>query len=114
MNKLKTFFVIIVVLIFVIYISTTDHLLSLKLLWIIFGLMLLLSLINYIESIQKIKSLYKFEIKITRGFVFSLASLPILYMLWGSRYIELVNRQLVVYWLSLMTAIFNFGIKSKT
>lgn len=37
------------------------------------GIMLLLSLINYIESIQKIKSLLKFEIKLTRGFVFCLA-----------------------------------------
>ncbi|REG76898.1 hypothetical protein C8N25_1524 [Algoriphagus antarcticus] len=114
MKKVKGLFVLFMVIIFCFYVTTTDHLFSFKLLLTASALMVILLLILYKESLQKFNSLIKLDIELTRGFVFCAASLPILYMLWSSRHIELVNQKIFAYLLTLLLAIFNYGIRSKT
>lgn len=113
MKKIKFLFAFFVGLCFCFYLIDINRYFQLRLLWIVIGLMLLLSFINYKESYQKIKSLFKFEIILTRGFVFCIASLPIFYMIWDKRYIEVVNQQILIYWLGLIMTIFNFGISTE-
>lgn len=113
MKKIKLLFAFLVGLCFCFYLIDINRYFQLRLLWIVIGLMLLLSFINYKESYQKIKGLFKFEIILTRGFVFCIASLPIFYMIWEKRYIEVVNQQILIYWLGLIMTIFNFGISTE-
>lgn len=114
MKKIKRLFAFLMVLIFIIYITTIDHLYSFKLLLTGLILMLILSFLLYKESLQKINSLFKADIELTREFVFCIASLPVLYVLWNSRYLELVSLKIIVYLIILLLSIFNYGIRSKT
>lgn len=74
--------------------------------------MILLPLIEYKQSIMKFRGLMKFEVRLTRGFAYCIASLPIVYILWDSRHFEIIKYQLIVYIITLLFAIFNYGIKS--
>lgn len=106
-------FVVILLIIYCLYVTTLDRNFQLYLLYSVLGIMILLPLIDYRESIQKIKALFRFEIELTRGAVFCVVFLPVLYKLWESRHIEVVNRQIFVFVFSLLVAIFNYGIRCK-
>ena len=79
-----------------------------------FGLMVFLSALFYKESINKIQSIFSLNIKFTRGLVYCLCSLPILY-----RYFDrppdypFLVWLIILYTLVLVFAIFNYGIEAK-
>lgn len=75
--------------------------------------MILLPLIEYKQSIMKFRGLMKFEVRLTRGFAYCIASLPIVYILWDSIDFELIRFQILIYFLALLSGIFNFGISTK-
>lgn len=96
---------------FYVFFGASDELLSLL---ISFGLMALLSILNYKESFKKLKSIATFNIRFTRGLVYCLCSLPFLYYLLKKPLgYPFLNWQIVLYLLILFLAIFNYGIEVK-
>ena len=114
MSKLRICFVALVIFLYSLYLTSFDRIHQVILLLVILGLMILLSLIEYKESITKLGGLMKFEIRLTRGFAYCIGSLPVVYILWDSRHFEIVRYQLIVYIITLLFAIFNYGIKSES
>ena len=110
MSVLKIITVSLLVLCFVRYISVIDFKTDLGTLYIALGILIFHTLITFKYSIFKIKAIFRGEARITRGLVYCLCSLPILYHL--VRRIDHTNakEQLVVYVFILIIAIFNFGI----
>lgn len=93
------------------FFGASDALLMLS---ISLGLMLLLSILNYKESFDKIKGLTKLNIQFTRGLVYCLCSLPFLYKLMEKPIdYPFRNYQIVLYLSILILAIFNYGIAVK-
>lgn len=84
MKIIRISFVVIVVMIYCLYVTILDRNFKLYLLYTVLGLMILLSLIDYKESIRKITGLFRFEIELTRGLVFCIASLPY-YIFYGGQ-----------------------------
>jgi hypothetical protein len=87
---------------------------ELGLLLISFGLMVMLSVLNYKESIEKMKNIAILNIRFTRGLAYCLCSLPFLYKLMEKpKDHPFLGWQIMLYFLFLIFAIFNYGIELK-
>lgn len=96
---------------FFVFFGPFDELVTLL---ISFGLLILLSIVNLKEFIEKVRNIPTFNVRFTRGLVYCLCGLPFL--------ISLKNRPtdypflgwlVILYLLILIIAIFNYGLKVK-
>ena len=79
-----------------------------------FGIMVLLGVININESIDKIQNINSPNIRITKGLTYCFCSLPYMFFLLNRQHSDsFINWSIMIYFLTLIIAIFNFGIEVK-
>ncbi|HFA50557.1 MAG TPA: hypothetical protein ENJ95_16240 [Bacteroidetes bacterium] len=114
MKTIKHLFASGLVLLFIAEAFTIEPKVSLQLLIAALVMIFILSILFFRESIEKMKNIVTLNIRFTRGLAYCLCSLPFFYSLLNkpSNY-PFLNWQIVLYFLILFLAIFNYGIKIK-